>query len=103
MFILIVSKPFDRDQFLKQLGKTTAQGPKRRVLRGRGGVDRRPVPGRRTLAFGTVQAIQFMVDNAPPQKPGPLTPAIELAPREPAGRGRGEHDGPARRRRRASS
>ena len=33
----------------------------------------------RTIAFGTVQAIQFMVDHAAPQKPGPLTPAIQLA------------------------
>ena len=75
-----VGKPYDREAFLKQLGKT-------RSMKGRNGgfyADEDESLGvrfvdERTIAFGTVRAIQFMVDNAPPQKPGPLTPAIELA------------------------
>ena len=89
-----VGKPYDRDAFLKQLGKTS-------LKKGRNGgfyVDEDETLAvrfidDRTIALGTVRAIQFMVDNAPPQKPGPLTPAIELA------RGNGrccrrQYDGP---------
>jgi hypothetical protein len=80
VFILAVAKPFDRDKFVKQFGKTTER-------KGRNGsflVDEEEFVGIRflddkTLAFGTVQAIQFMVDHAAPKKAGPLTPAIELA------------------------
>ena len=80
VFILTVGKPFDRAKFLQQFGKTTER-------KGRNGsfiVDEEESLAvrfldDRTLAFGTVQAIQFMVDNAAPAKPGPLTPAIQLA------------------------
>jgi len=75
-----LGRPYDRDAFLKQLGKT-------RAMKGRNGGffadEDETLAVRffddRTIALGTVRAIQFMVDNAPPQKPGPLTPAIELA------------------------
>jgi Protein of unknown function (DUF1559) len=80
VFLLAVNRPFDRDKFLKQLGKTSPR-------KGRNGefvVDEdEAVAVRflddRTLAFGTVPAIQHMVDNAPPKKAGPLTPALEMA------------------------
>jgi hypothetical protein len=80
VFILTLSKPFDKDRFLKQLGKTTER-------KGRNGafiVDEEEAVAVRflddkTMAFGTLQAIQHMVDFAPPMKPGPLTPALELA------------------------
>jgi Protein of unknown function (DUF1559) len=80
VFLLAVSQAFDRDKFLKQLGKTSTR-------KGRNGdfvVDEDEAVavrflGERTLAFGTVQAIQYMVDNAPPKKAGPLTPALEMA------------------------
>jgi hypothetical protein len=80
VFILSVNKPYDKDKFLKQLGKT-------RTYKGRlGGFvadEDETVAVRfiddKTMAFGTIQAIQHMVDNAAPEKPGPLTPAIELA------------------------
>jgi len=80
VFILTVSKPFDKDRFLKQLGKTTER-------KGRNGsflVDEEEFVAVRfldekTMAFGTAPAIQHMVDFAPPMKPGPLTPALELA------------------------
>jgi prepilin-type processing-associated H-X9-DG protein len=80
VFILTVNKPFDRDKCLKQLGKTQAR-------KGRLGgfvVDEDETIAVRfidekTIAFGTPQAIQHMVDVAPPQKPGPLTPGLELA------------------------
>jgi len=80
VFIMSVSKPFDRGRFLRQLGKT--QERKGRI----GGFfidEDESIAVRflddRTMAFGTVQAIQHMVDFAPPQKAGPLSPAIELA------------------------
>ena len=80
VFIMTLSKPFDRDKFLKQLGKTTER-------KGRNGgfvVDEEEAVAvrflnDRSIAFGTIQAIQHMVDNAAPLKPGPLTPALELA------------------------
>jgi prepilin-type processing-associated H-X9-DG protein len=80
VFIVGVSQPYDREKFTKQLGKTTTH-------KGRNGdfvVDEEEsVAVRfvddRTLALGSVQAIQLMVDTAPPKKAGPLTPAIELA------------------------
>src|SRR5262245_39144704 len=80
VFILSVSQPFERDKLLKQLGKTT-------VHKGRNGefhVDPdESIAVRfldeRTMAFGTVQAIQFSIDNPPPMKPGPLSPGLELA------------------------
>jgi hypothetical protein len=80
VFILAATKPFDRDKCLKQLGRT-------RLHKGRIGgfyADEEESMAVRfldekTLAFGNVSAIQRMVDFAPPQKPGPLTPALELA------------------------
>jgi Protein of unknown function (DUF1559) len=80
VFILTVAKAFDKDKFLRQLGKTTTR-------KGRNSnfyVDEAESVGvrfldDRTIAFGSVDAIQFMVDNAAPQKPGPLSPALELA------------------------
>jgi Protein of unknown function (DUF1559) len=80
VFLLSVNKPFDRDKFLKQLGKTT----ERKGRLGAFMVDEDESIGVRfldekTLAIGTVQAIQHMVDTAPPMKAGPLTPALELA------------------------
>jgi Protein of unknown function (DUF1559) len=80
VFILGVSQPYDREKFVKQLGRTTTR-------KGRNGdfvVDEEDSIAVRfvddkTLAFGTVDSIQFMVDTAPPKKAGPLTPAIELA------------------------
>jgi Protein of unknown function (DUF1559) len=80
VFILSVAKAFDKDKFLRQLGKTTTR-------KGRNAnffVDEAESVGvrfldDRTIAFGGIDAIQHMVDNAAPQKPGPLTPAIELA------------------------
>src|SRR5262245_16035764 len=80
VFILSVTRPFERNKFLKQFGKTT-------VRKGRNGEfqvdEEESVAVRflddRTMAFGTVQAIQFSVDNAPPMKPGPLSPGLELA------------------------
>jgi prepilin-type processing-associated H-X9-DG protein len=75
-----VGKPYDQGAFLKQLGKT-------RQMKGRNGgfyIDEDEMLAvrfvdDRTLALGTVRAIQFMVDSAPTKKAGPLTPAIELA------------------------
>jgi hypothetical protein len=80
VFILAVNKPFDRDKFLKQLGKTTPR-------KGRNGdfvVDENEAVAvrfvnDRVMAFGTAQAIQRMVDNAPPGKAGPLSAGLELA------------------------
>src|SRR5262245_6686650 len=80
VFLLAVNKPFDRDKFLKQLGKTATR-------KGRGGefvVDEEEAIAvrfvdNRSLAFGTIPGIQHMVDNAPPKTAGPLTPALELA------------------------
>ncbi|HEX3149188.1 MAG TPA: DUF1559 domain-containing protein [Gemmataceae bacterium] len=80
VFILGVGKPYDREKFIKQLGSTTAH-------KGRNGDflvdDEESIAVRfvddKTIAFGTAEAIQFMVDTAPPKKAGPLTPAIELA------------------------
>ena len=81
VFILSVSKPFDRDRFVE----ATRQDA--RPARGATAVsyvdEEETIAVRflddRTMAFGSIEAIQHMVDNAPPQKPGPLTPAIELA------------------------
>ena len=75
-----MAKAFDKDKFLRQLGKTTTR-------KGRNAnffVDEAESIGvrfldDRTIAFGGIDAIQHMVDNAAPQKPGPLTHAIELA------------------------
>jgi len=80
VFILSVGKPFDRDKFVKQLGKTTERKGRNAtfVVDADESVAVRFLDDR-TIAFGTVQAIQFMVDHAAPQKPGPLTPAIQLA------------------------
>jgi len=80
VFILGVGQPYDREKFVKQLGKTAER-------KGRNGsfvVDEDEAVAVRfiddkTLAFGTVEAIEFMVDHAAPKKAGPLTPAIELA------------------------
>jgi hypothetical protein len=80
VFILAVNKPYDRDKFVKQLGKTTTR-------KGRLGsfvVDEDETIAVRfiddkTMAFGSPQAVQHMVDVAPPQRPGPLTSGLELA------------------------
>jgi prepilin-type processing-associated H-X9-DG protein len=80
VFLLALSQPFDQARFLKQLGKTSTH-------KGRNGdflVDEEESVavrflGDRTLAFGTISGVQHMVDNAPPKKAGPLTPALELA------------------------
>lgn len=80
VFLLAVSQPYDKARFLKQLGKTETRKGRLGgfVVDEDGSVAVRFID-EKTLAFGTVQAIQHMVDNAPPKKPGPLTPALELA------------------------
>lgn len=80
VIILAVNKPYDRDKFLKQLNKP-------RLYKGRiGGFyadEEQSIAVRfindQTIAFGSVQALEHMVNNAPPQKPGPLTSALEFA------------------------
>ena len=80
VFILAASQSINRDKFLKQLNKP-------RLHKGRfagfyaddeGTVAVRFID-KTTIALGSLQALQNMVDNAPPQKPGPLSPALELA------------------------
>ncbi len=81
VFILTVSKPVDQKAFLKQFAEKTT------IKKGKLGeffIDEDESVGVRflddkTIAFGTVAAIQHMVDVPAPKKPGPLTPALELA------------------------